>query len=137
MIKRPSLFKASSPTQTGKHLEQQAAQWLMARKVRIISRNFRSRFGEIDLIGYHRQELVFFEVRFRRHQHYGGAAMSVDHRKQERLLKTAQFYLTANPDAQTKPCRFDVLAITLDNSQLEYTWYKAAFTATDIYPDAF
>lgn len=63
--------------------------------------------------------------------------MSVDKRKQKRLLKTAQYYLLQHPEAQTQPCRFDVVAISLDNNALNVNWLKDAFTATDLYPDAF
>lgn len=54
--------------------------------------------------------LVFVEVRFRSHRSYGGAAASVDARKQRRLINTAQHYLQRHRKTES-PCRFDVVAI--------------------------
>ncbi len=127
----------TAPTKRGQLIEQQTAQWLTARGIRLLTANFRSRFGEIDIIGRDGDFIVFFEVRYRRHQHFGGAAPSVDYRKQKKLLKTASFYYLRNPGAAKCPARFDVIAVSHNNNALEFTWHKAAFTSTDIYPDAF
>ena len=49
----------------GTEYEKLAEEYLVKNGVRILEKNFRSRFGEIDLIGYDREYLVFFEVKYR------------------------------------------------------------------------
>ncbi len=56
--------------------------------------------------------LVFIEVRYRKSNHFGGAAASVDTNKQRKLVFTANHFLQANPSSQ--PMRFDVIALTPD-----------------------
>lgn len=109
---------------TGAQAEQLAADYLQRQGLRLIAKNYRSRFGEIDLILYDKKVLVFVEVRLRRNADFGGAAASIDERKQAKLITTAQQYLTTLPTIP--PCRFD--AVLLDgNGQIE--WLKHAFTA--------
>jgi len=108
----------------GAQAEQLAADYLQRQGLQLIAKNYRSRFGEIDLILYEGKVLVFVEVRLRRNADFGGAAASIDARKQAKLITTAQQYLTTLPTMP--PCRFD--AILLDgNGQIE--WLKHAFTA--------
>ena len=70
--------------------------------------------------------LVFIEVRLRRNADFGGAAASIDTRKQQRIIHTAQQYLASL--ARTPPCRFD--AVLLDDMQgCNMQWLKNAFDA--------
>lgn len=96
-------------TAIGNQMEDAAAQRLRAAGLTIVERNFSSRFGEIDLIAMDGNTLVFVEVRFRRNNHFGGAGISVDQRKQRKLLATANSYLQYR--RLDCPCRFDVIAI--------------------------
>lgn len=89
--------------------EEKAVRYLTRRGYQILDRNFRSRFGEIDIIAKKGDELVFVEVRLRRSTAHGTPEETVDHRKQEKLRKTAQYYLLCNP-TELQP-RFDVLAL--------------------------
>lgn len=110
----------------GAAAEQFAAEFLMQQGLVLLTRNYRSRFGEIDLIMRDGETLVFVEVRLRRNSRFGGAAASIDARKQQRLILTAQRYLARLP--QIPPCRFDV--VLLDNAQgLAPDWLKNAFEA--------
>lgn len=74
-----------------------------------------------------RDSLVFVEVRYRRHAGFGSGAESVDRRKQSRLIASAQHYLQRHPEAAEHPCRFDVVSIGGDTTQV--TWYRNAFEA--------
>lgn len=128
---------AANRTQFGTYVEDQTCRWLSERGVAILKRNFRCRSGEIDIIGRHDDFLVFFEVRFRRNNRYGGAAASVDCRKQLKLAKAAQFFLLGHRNLQNAACRFDVVAVSDKNAQtgserLEFDWHRAAFTLDDI-----
>ena len=106
--------------------EQWAAHYLQQQGLKLIERNYRSRFGEIDLIMQDGVTLVFVEVRSRRSEDFGGAAASIDVRKQQRLIRTAQLYLSGM--AHTPPCRFD--AVLLGDAQgKDAQWLKSAFDA--------
>lgn len=103
--------------------EKQAEQYLIKCQLTLIQRNFRSKMGEIDLIMQDADSLVFVEVRYRKNDHFGGAAASVDTRKQRKLIKTAQYYLAWHPKYAKIACRFDVVCIQGDNIE----WLKNAF----------
>jgi len=106
--------------------EQLAAQYLQQQGLKVIQANYHCRFGEIDLIMQDGDTHVFVEVRLRSNASFGGAAASIDARKQSKLLKTAQFYLSTFKNMP--PCRFDaVLMHSKDLQQIE--WIKSAFTA--------
>lgn len=111
----------------GQLAEQLAAEYLEQRGLKQLARNYRCRSGEIDLIMQEDDYLVFVEVRYRKHSGYGGAAASVDQRKQRKLLHTAQHYLQQHR-ALNRPCRFDVVAVTPSgDGNLQCDWIKNAF----------
>lgn len=110
----------------GAQAEQWAAQYLQQQGLKLIAQNYRSRFGEIDLIMRDGAALVFIEVRLRRNADFGGAAASIDAHKQQRIIRTAQQYLAGL--AHTPPCRFD--AVLLDDVQgHNMQWLRNAFDA--------
>ena len=99
--------------------------------MRLVQRNYRlargpsARGGEIDLIVRDRDgTLVFVEVRHRADAGHGGAAATVDWRKQERIVRAAQHYVMRQTSGAVA-CRFDVVAIDGD----ELTWIAGAFSA--------
>lgn len=63
----------------------------------VLERNFRTRYGEIDLIVSKGDDLVFVEVKTRKSKNYGEGFEAVDFRKQEKLSITAELYMVANP----------------------------------------
>ena len=107
----------------GDAAEKQACTHLQQAGLRLIEKNFHCRQGEIDLIMQEGEALVFIEVRYRRNNHFGNAAESVNARKQAKLISTAQYYLLKHPKLAHAPCRFDVVSIT--GHELE--WIKNAF----------
>lgn len=111
---------------TGVQAERRAAQYLQQQGLQLITQNYRGRFGEIDLIMKDGIALVFIEVRLRRNADFGGAAASIDARKQQRIIRTAQQYLATL--SHLPACRFDV--VLMDNTQGgELQWLKHAFEA--------
>lgn len=104
--------------------ERAAAQYLQRHGLKLVASNYRCRFGEIDLILKDGETLVFAEVRHRSSGNFGGAAASIDSRKQQRLILTAQHYLTTL--SRIPPCRFD--ALLLDAAE-NIEWVKNAFEA--------
>lgn len=111
--------------QPGAQAEQTAAQFLHQQGLRLLRTNYRCRFGEIDLIMQDGPVLVFVEVRMRSRRDFGGAAASIDARKQHKLILTAQHYLSGL--SPLPACRFDalLLADAADAGSIE--WLKGAF----------
>jgi putative endonuclease len=95
---------------TGRLGEQAAVAYLRARGYRVVTTNWRTRFGEIDVVAEHDGTLVFVEVRTRRTDGFGTAAESVDRRKQRQLVLMAGQYLQRHaPDASA---RIDVITVS-------------------------
>ena len=116
----------SSPRRTpaqasGGEAEETAARFLARQGLDIVARNYRTRFGEIDLIARDGATLVFVEVRLRSSARFGGAAASVDFRKRSRIEAAARQFLARF--TREPPCRFDV--VTLDGGAPK--WLRGAF----------
>lgn len=86
-----------------------AAEFLRKKGYQLVATNYKSRFGEIDLIVQNRKYLVFVEVKLRKSDRFAAAAEFVDARKQGRLVMTAQMYLSDHPTL-LQP-RFDVIEV--------------------------
>lgn len=108
----------------GQDAEIQAADFLRHAGLKIAVRNWRCRQGELDLVAWEGETLVFVEVRKRASSRFGGAAASIDHGKRAKLLQSAQAYLQTL--ARIPPCRFD--AICIDGRRLE--WLKNCIDAS-------
>lgn len=118
----------TAKTDRGNAAEAAACRYLEKQGLKLIARNYRTRFGEIDLVMRDTEMLVFVEVRFRRNERFGGAAASVDSRKQAKLLKAAADYL-ANHRCGQIPVRFDIVA--LHGEPAAINWLRDAFQAAD------
>ena len=94
---------------TGPWGEALALEYLRKKRYEPVAANYRSRFGEIDLIVKNRKYLVFVEVKLRKSAAFAGAAEFVDLRKQQRLRTTAELYLSEH-ETELQP-RFDVIEI--------------------------
>jgi len=132
MTKTPS--KVETATSRGQHAEDVALAWLQRAGLKLLQRNFKTPGrggGEIDLIMLEPDgTVVFVEVRRRGRMHHGGAAASVDRRKQARLIWAARFYLARL--REPPPCRFDVVTFDGDWRQEQHPapqWLRAAFDA--------
>lgn len=98
--------------EAGQAAEDAAAAYLRSRGYTLISRNWRCRSGEIDLIMAHGQTLVFVEVRSRTApSRYGTAVEAVTPRKCRQVRATASVYLRMH-NVENRPIRFDVAAVT-------------------------
>ena len=109
-------------TLLGQSAEKRAEAFLASHGLTFVARNWRCRFGEIDLIMQDGATRVFVEVRLRSRNDFGGAAASVTPAKQRRLLAAARQYLTTLKSLP--PCRFDVVALSGDAPP---NWIKNAF----------
>lgn len=89
--------------------ESLAADYLRGKGFSIVERNFRSRFGEIDLVACNIDYVVFAEVKLRAGAGFAEAREFVDGRKQERIRNTALLWLSEH-ESELQP-RFDVIEI--------------------------
>jgi putative endonuclease len=113
--------RRTAAQETGYSAEERAAMFLVGQGLDIVARNFRTRFGEIDLVARDGATLVFVEVRSRAPGGFGDAASSITAAKQRRIASAARLYLSTL--TREPPCRFDV--ITLDGGAP--VWLRAAF----------
>ena len=128
-----------SPAMRGRHarvvFEERAARaFLEERGLAFVAANVRTRAGELDLVMRDGTLLVIAEVRARASSAYGGAAASVDGRKQRRILAATGLLLRLRPALAALRLRFDVLAIggvvadaRADGFRIE--WIRDAFRA--------
>lgn len=93
----------------GQFGEEQAARYLRRRFYTILERNYRCRFGEIDLIAKRGGYLVFVEVKLRRDDGHGEAREFVTAQKQQRVMAAAQMWLMQH-ETPLQP-RFDVIEV--------------------------
>ena len=122
-----SSFFNKKPLSIGNKAEKFALLFLKKQGLTFIDKNFFYRRGEIDLIMMDKQQLVFIEVRYRKSKKYGSALESVTQQKQQRIIKTSQYFLLKNKQYRQSALRFDVIAFQKDISTASMTWIKAAF----------
>lgn len=113
--------------QHGQRAERRAQRYLRKQGLKLVTCNYRSPYGEIDLIMRQQEMLVFVEVRYRHSQIFGLAAETVDWRKQKKLRATAEHYLQNDKSSRDRPCRFDVISLSGDNRNGTINWYPDAF----------
>ncbi len=114
----------TGPAETGALFESLALQYLQQQGLGLVLRNFRCRYGEIDLICRSAEHWVFVEVKYRQHSHFGGAVAAVTLQKQQKLARTASYFL--QQQRSQAPCRFDVVAIS-GAAPYRIEWIKNAF----------
>lgn len=117
--------------ETGQAAEGWALTHLEEHGLRLVERNWRCRLGELDLVMLDDVTVVFVEVRYRRHNTWGGAEASVDARKRARVSAAAQVFLLQQPRWARHPCRFDVVAIgpAEQGRPPQLNWIRGAFDA--------
>lgn len=97
----------------GRRGEELAIEFLVRQRYRILERNYRKSFGEVDIIARDKNTLVFIEVKTRQSTRFGTPFEAVDIRKQRQLSRIAQEYLQSHDSADVS-ARFDVIAVRLD-----------------------
>lgn len=109
-------------TAVGNRAETLACQYLLDKKYKIIERNYKDRFCEIDIVASHQDIIAFVEVKYRARTDFGGAIGSITPAKLKRMRNSAQYWLVRNPDYQELQPRIDVITITGDikNPQLNH-----------------
>ena len=122
------ILKLPRHLQRGQQGEDLALRHLKRQGLSLLQRNYRSPWGEIDLVMQEAKVIVFVEVRLRERQRqdqlYAGAAETIGAHKRRRLARTAAHYLQHERNA---PARFDVIAITSDHDDQHIDWIRDAF----------
>jgi putative endonuclease len=120
---------AESATQSvGRRNERLAESYLKSAGLTPVTRNFRCRLGEIDLVMLDGPVLVFVEVRYRRPNRFVSAVATVDGFKQRKLCNTAAIFLAEQPQYGENIVRFDVVGIDGPNAgNFTIQWLKDAF----------
>jgi putative endonuclease len=104
--------------EVGSYYEQKASDFLEANGYQIISRNFRCRLGEIDLIAKEEGYLCFIEVKYRSDDRTGNPAEAITPTKIRRITRTAEYYMLTQGIMPDTPCRFDAVVILEDKITL-------------------
>ena len=94
--------------------EELTAKWLECQNYHLLQRNWRCRWGEIDIIAQDKEDktVIFVEVKTRRQHNWDeGGLLAIDFAKQEKIVKTASSFLAEYPELGDLPCRFDVALI--------------------------
>lgn len=110
----------------GQKGEDIAVRYLQKEGYRIIDRNFRTRYGELDIICIKNDVLVFTEVKTRRSEVFGAAEEALTPKKIEHIRKVALHYLSSH-QTRHKEIRFDVIAILMVNDEPRINHIQAAF----------
>jgi putative endonuclease len=130
-VKRRSRAPTGRRTQRqliGQAAENIATDFLRAKGLEILERNYRRRLGELDIVALDRDVLVIVEVRTRASDQYGGAAASVDPRKQQRIIRAASQLLQQRKDLGRLRVRFDVIVVSNIASETPaIEWIQHAF----------
>jgi len=104
--------------ETGRIGEEEAVKFLKKNKYRIIERNFRTKFGEIDIIAKKGKKVVFIEVKTRKTIIFGYPEEAVDERKLNKIKKVALYYIQKNKIKS--PVKFEVLSILIKENKKEF-----------------
>ena len=100
----------NAPQRYGRDREDLAEKYLRRNGYKIITRNFRTPYGEIDIVARHKKAIVFIEVKARRSERYGPPQEAVTEAKQRKLSMAALVYLKQYHTVDTQ-ARFDVVTI--------------------------
>ncbi|RJO60083.1 YraN family protein [candidate division WS5 bacterium] len=105
----------------GQTAEQIAADFLAENKLKVIDRNYRTRFGEIDIIAKHKKEFIFIEVKAKNTSRYGKPYEMVTEKKKKKLIMTAKSYLSnIDVDIEKVDWRIDVISIDYETGKIDW-----------------
>ena len=106
--------------------ERDAVLFLQRQGFAILDRNYTFHHGEVDIVAKDGNDLVFVEVKLRRTTRFGLPEEAVTPAKQELIRRTAEGYVQEK-NLDNISCRFDVVAINVENGITKFVHYKNAF----------
>lgn len=104
--------------------EDEAVDFLIRQGYKIIERNFRNRYGEVDIVAMDGSDLCFVEVKSRSTDLAGSPWDAVSKSKQRQIIRAAKWYLMEKELADIQ-VRFDVVAVEYESEKI--TVLKNAF----------
>lgn len=107
----------------GEAYERRAEAFLQEQGLRTLCRNFRNRYGEIDIVAKDGETTVFVEVKYRRDAGKGLPQEAVGFRKQWKICRVSDYYRMIHKMGDFSPVRFDVVAICGE----KISWFRNAF----------
>lgn len=112
--------------------EAKAQRYLESSGLKLVSKNYRTKLGEIDLIMKHHDTVVFIEVRYRNDARFGSGVETITKSKQRKIIRSAQQFLNENKLWHLNS-RFDVVSISpkTRTKSLNIDWIKSAFLSDD------
>ena len=110
----------------GNFAEAKAVDHLISKGYAIVTTQFHSKQGEIDIIAQNDEFIVFVEVKYRKNPTFGSGIENVTRTKIKRILKTANYYIYKN-QLRDVNFRFDIIQI--HGSDYEITHLENAFGA--------
>lgn len=121
-----ALRRRSLTSNHGRIGEDLAHRYLRGQGCTVVARNYRppSGHGEIDMVVWHREKLVFVEVKTRDSSDYGEPDRAVDSEKQLHLTRAARDY-ARRAGVEWQQVRFDIVAVILSPRRIE--WFRDAF----------
>ncbi|MED5252921.1 MAG: YraN family protein, partial [Pseudomonadota bacterium] len=111
----------------GAAIERLAAQWLQQHGLRLVTNNHHVKGGELDLVMYDQDILVFVEVKHRATTRHGHPLEMVNAQKRRRLIRAASLYIARHN--LSCPCRVGIRARTGTPPPRAVDWVQAAFVA--------
>lgn len=116
LIENGGIIKLTSNIKLGKLGEKLAENYLRDNGYKIIEKNFRSKFGEIDLIVFKDNILSFVEVKTRKSMKYGLPVEAVNYIKQKHIYLTSEYYVLKN-NVKNKEITLDVIEVYFNNEK--------------------
>lgn len=105
---------AENKRAVGTRYEQMACAYIEEDGMQVVETNYRTRIGEIDIIAWDREELVFLEVKYRKNRNYGGAESAIPRSKQRTIMQVAKIYMKMHGIRPNSFIRFDAVLIDGD-----------------------
>jgi putative endonuclease len=103
-------------TSIGIEAESKACDYLQNKGYKIIERNYRNRFSEIDIVCLDSEYICLVEVKYRKNSSYGGGAGAINRDKQGRLRRAFEYWLMENENYSNLQPRIDIVSVdSLDN----------------------
>jgi len=126
--RKSKIVNRKSTELLGRWGEKRCEKYLKRKGLKILTRNFYCKTGEIDLIMVDTDgTLVFVEVKTRANEDFSPSESAVTKAKKTRMLRTARHFLATN-DIEDRPCRFDVVTIILgEKGPEQIRHYENAF----------
>jgi putative endonuclease len=111
----------------GKAGENIAKKYLQERGYELITSNFRTKKGEIDIICRKSDDLVLVEVKSLRMTNFGSGEERISKIKQKKLIKTTYQFLEHRPEFESLGIRFDVIVVNFVKYPAQISHYQGAF----------